>query len=151
MWHGGTYRRRLSAGSLQALQLSCGKAGKVAKFAFRSLLWIPAQCDPLDLRFGRFFPGPILEDDMATFTRSQSLLVSAATAALGGAALATLLAGNIVTLAVAGATAPDVSPSFPGADFPVCRTPAATRPPNLSLPLAQTRVPRAEMSAAGSA
>src|SRR5712672_2394113 len=150
MWHRGTYRRRLSAGSLQALQLSCGKAGKVAKFAFRSLLgsrlsatrWISDSAD---------FFGPILEDDMATFTRSQSLLVSAATAALGGAALATLLAGNIVTLAGAGATAADISPSFAGADFPVCHTPAVTGSPNVMLRLAQTEVPRAEMSAAGPA
>jgi len=88
---------------------------------------------------------------MATFTRSQSLLVSAATAALGGAALATLLAGNIVTRAGAGATAADISPSFAGADFPVCHTPAATGSPNMMLRLAQTEVPRAEMSAAGSA
>src|SRR5258707_5641170 len=149
MWHRGTYRRRLSAGSLQALQLSCGKAGKVAKFAFRSLLgsrlsatrWISDSAD---------FFGPILEDDMATFTRSQSLLVSAATAVLGGAALATLLAGNIVTRAGAGATAADISPSFAGADFPVCHTPATTGSP-MMLRLTQTEVPRAEMSAASSA
>jgi tetratricopeptide (TPR) repeat protein len=105
----------------------------------------------LDLRFGRFFLGPILEDDMATFTRSQSLLVSAGAAALGGAALATLLAGNIVTLAGAGATAVDTSPPLVGPDFPVCHTPAATGLPNMMLRLAQTEVPRAEMSAAGSA
>jgi tetratricopeptide (TPR) repeat protein len=92
-----------------------------------------------------------LEDDMATFTRSQSLLVSAATAALGGAALATLLAGNIVTRAGAGATAADISPSFAGPDFPVCHTPAVTGSPNVMLRLAQTEVPRAEMSAASSA
>ena len=66
---------------------------------------------------------------MATFTRSQSLLVSAATAALGGAALATLLAGNIVTLAGAGATAANISPSLAGADFPLCHTPPATGAP----------------------
>jgi len=68
---------------------------------------------------------------MATFTRSQSLLVSAATAALGGAALATL---------------PLVGP-----DFPVCHTPATTGFPNVMLRLTQTEVPRAEMSAASSA
>jgi tetratricopeptide (TPR) repeat protein len=92
-----------------------------------------------------------LEDDMAIFTRSQSLLVSAATAALGGAALATLLAGNIVTRAGAGATTADTSPSLAGADFPLCHTPAATGTPNVMLRLAQTEVPRAEMSAASSA
>ena len=88
---------------------------------------------------------------MTTFTRSQRLLVSAGTAALGGAALATLLAGNIVTLAGAGATALDASPPFGGPDFPVCHTPAATGSTNMMLRLAQTEVPRAEMSAAGSA
>jgi len=41
---------------------------------------------------------------MATFTRSQKLLVSAGAAALGGSALLVLLAGNIVTVAGAGAT-----------------------------------------------
>jgi tetratricopeptide (TPR) repeat protein len=120
---------------------------RVQKSSFGSRLiatrWIPDSAD--------FFLGPILEDDMATFTRSQSLLVSAATAALGGAALATLLAGNIVTLAGAGATAVDTSPSLAGADFPLCHTPAATGSPNVMLRLAQTEVPRAEMSAAGSA
>src|SRR5260221_3548296 len=126
------------------------KGRKSRNIRVRSLLWIPAQCDPLDLGFGRFFPGPILEDDMATFTRSQSLLVSAATSALGGAALATLLAGNIVTRAGAGATAADISPSFAGADFPVCHTPATTGSP-MMLRLTQTEVPRAEMSAASSA
>ena len=88
---------------------------------------------------------------MATFTRSQKLLVSAGAAALGGAALVTLLAGNIVTLAGAGATAVDISPPFVGPDFPVCHTPAATGLPNMMLRLAQTEVPRAEMSAASSA
>ena len=47
---------------------------------------------------------------MATFTRSQRLLVSVGAAALGSAALLTLLAGNIVTLAGAGETAADISP-----------------------------------------
>ena len=88
---------------------------------------------------------------MATFTRSQSLLVSAGAGALGGAALLTVLGGNIFTLAGAGATAADISPPFVGADFPVCHTPAATGLPNMMLRLAQTEVPRAEMSAASSA
>ncbi len=88
---------------------------------------------------------------MATFTGSQRLLVSAGAAALGGAALMMLLAGNIVTLAGARASAADISPPFFGPDFPVCHTPAATGLPNMMLRLAQTEVPRAEMSAASSA
>jgi tetratricopeptide (TPR) repeat protein len=87
---------------------------------------------------------------MATFTKSQRLLVSAGAAALGGAALVLLPAGNIVTLAGARATAADVLPPF-GPDFPICHTPASTGSPNMMLRLAQTEVPRAEMSAAGSA
>ena len=85
---------------------------------------------------------------MATFARSQRLLFSAGAGALGGAALLTVLGGNIFSLAGAGATASDVSPSFAGADFPVCHTPAATGLPNMVPRLAQTEVPRAEMSAA---
>ena len=88
---------------------------------------------------------------MATFTRSQRLLVSVGAAALGGAGLLTLVGGNIVTLAGADATALDISPPFVGPDFPVCHTPAATNLPNMMLRLAQTEVPRAEMSAASSA
>ena len=88
---------------------------------------------------------------MATFTRSQRLLVSAVAGALGGAALLAALGGNISTLAGAGATAGNMTPSFAGADFPVCHTPAATGLPNMMLRLAQTEVPRAEMSAAKSA
>ena len=88
---------------------------------------------------------------MAAFTRSQSFLVSAGAAALGGVALATLLVGNILTLAGAGATAGAISPPFVGPDFPVCHTPATTGLPTMMLRLAQTEVPRAEMSAAGSA
>jgi tetratricopeptide (TPR) repeat protein len=101
----------------------------------------------LDLAFGGFYPPPILEDDMATFTRSQSLLVSAGAGALTGAALLTMLGGNILTVAGAGATTMDLSPS----DFPICHTPAATGLPSMMLRLAQTEVPRAEMSAAKSA
>src|SRR5436190_21964704 len=66
---------------------------------------IPLGTTGWNLRFGRFFLRPILEYDMATFTRSQRLLVSAGAAALGGTALLLLLAGNIVTLAGARATA----------------------------------------------
>jgi hypothetical protein len=93
----------------------------------------------------------ILEDDMAPFTRSQRLLVSAGVAGLGSAALVTLLAANIATLADAGATAVETSPPFAGPDAPVCGTPAATGVPNLMFRLAQTEVPRAEMSAASAA
>src|SRR6185312_6985283 len=103
--------------------------------------------DPLDPGFGGFCPPPMLEDDMATFTRSQSLLVSAGAGALSGAALLTVLGGNIFTVADAGATAIDLSPS----DFPICHTPAAIGLPSIVLRLAQTEVPRAEMSAAKSA
>jgi hypothetical protein len=88
---------------------------------------------------------------MATFTRSQRLLVSAGAAAPGSAALATLLAANVVTLAGAGATPVDTSLAFVGRDVPICQTPAATGSPNMVLRLAQTEVPRAEMSAASSA
>ena len=85
---------------------------------------------------------------MATSTRSQKLVVSASVAALGCTALAMLLAGNIV--AGARATAAD-TPPLVGPDVPVCHTPAATGAPNMLLRLAQTEVPRAEMSAASSA
>ena len=83
---------------------------------------------------------------MATFTRSQSLLVSAGAGALSGAALLTMLGGNSFTLG-AGAIAMDLSPS----DFPICHTPATANVPSIMLRLAQTEVPRAEMSAAKSA
>jgi tetratricopeptide (TPR) repeat protein len=88
---------------------------------------------------------------VATFTRSQRLLVSAGAAALGGTALATLLVGNIVTLAGAGATAVDISAPWAGPDFSICHTPVTTALSNMMLRLAQTEVPRAEMSAASSA
>jgi tetratricopeptide (TPR) repeat protein len=83
---------------------------------------------------------------MATFTRSQTLLASAGAGALSGAALLTVLGGNIFTLAGAGATAMDLSAS----DFSICHTPSSTTVP-IMLRLAQTEVPRAEMSAAKSA
>ena len=54
---------------------------------------------------------------MATFTRSQKLLVSAGAGALGGAAALILLAGNIVTIAGAGATAADASSPLFGSGF----------------------------------
>jgi tetratricopeptide (TPR) repeat protein len=82
---------------------------------------------------------------MATCTRSQRLLVSAAATALGGATLLTVAAGNVFTIADASTTAPD---AFGVVDFPICHTPAASGLPKALLRLAQTEVPRAEMSAA---
>ena len=84
---------------------------------------------------------------MATFTQSQRLLLSASAGTLTGAALLAALGGNILTVADAGATAMDLSPS----DFPICHTPATAGLPSMMLRLAQTEVPRAEMSAAKSA
>ncbi len=88
---------------------------------------------------------------MATSTRSHGLLVSAGAAALAGTALATLLTGSIVTLADAGSTAADILLPIAGRDVPVCQTPAATGLPNMMFRLAQTEVPRAELSAASPA
>ena len=62
---------------------------------------------------------------MATFTRSQKLLISAGVGAFGGAAALILLAGNVVTIAGAGATAADASSPLSDQDFPVCATTAA--------------------------
>jgi tetratricopeptide (TPR) repeat protein len=84
---------------------------------------------------------------MATSKRSQKLFVSAGVAALAGTALATLLASNIVTLAEADSAAADRLPPLSGADIPICHTGQAS----IMLRLAQTEVPRAEMSAASSA
>src|SRR5262245_59361106 len=85
---------------------------------------------------------------MATFTRSQRLLASAAVAALGGATLLTVPAENVFTIAGASATPADVLPELGVVDFPICHTPSASGLPNVMLRLAQTEVPRAEMSAA---
>ena len=87
---------------------------------------------------------------MATGTRSQKLLVFAGVGAFGGAAALILLAGNIVTVA-GGATASDALSPLSDQDFPVCTTTAAPGVPNMLLRLAQTEVPRAEMSVATSA
>jgi tetratricopeptide (TPR) repeat protein len=92
-----------------------------------------------------------LEDDMATSTRSPRLLVSAGAAALAGTALAALLASNIATRADADSAAADISLPLAGPDIPVCTTPPATFQPSTMLRLAQTEVPRAEMSAASNA
>ncbi|MFH1342173.1 MAG: tetratricopeptide repeat protein [Pseudomonadota bacterium] len=83
---------------------------------------------------------------MTTWTRSRTLLVSASIAALGGTALASLLAGSGVFLADARATAADISLPLANVDVPICRAPAAGRP-NMMFRLAQTEVPSAAMSA----
>ncbi|MBR1148304.1 tetratricopeptide repeat protein [Bradyrhizobium sp. AUGA SZCCT0431] len=88
---------------------------------------------------------------MATFTRSQSLLVSVSLAALGGTALATLLAGGGFILADARATAVDASLPIADGDIPTCGPPTATAGPNMMFRLVQTEVPRAGMSAASPA
>jgi tetratricopeptide (TPR) repeat protein len=88
---------------------------------------------------------------MATFMRSRSLLVSASLAALGGTALAALLAGSGLILADARATAVDVSLPLAEIDIPICAAASAAGRPNMMLRLAQTEVPRAEMSAASPA
>ncbi|HVI14330.1 MAG TPA: tetratricopeptide repeat protein [Pseudolabrys sp.] len=88
---------------------------------------------------------------MATFTRLQALLVSTGIAALGSATLLVLLAGNALTLAGTSEPAADPSQPFVGPDFPICHTPVAKGLPTMMLRLAQTEVPRAEMSAANAA
>ena len=88
---------------------------------------------------------------MATSTPSRQLLVSAVSAALAGTALATLLASNIATLAEANSAAADIPLPLSDPEVPICRTPSTTGQPGMMLRLAQTEVPRAEMSAANSA
>jgi tetratricopeptide (TPR) repeat protein len=89
---------------------------------------------------------------MATSTHSRTLLASAAGAALAGTALAALLAGNIATLADAGSAAADTQLSLANPDVPLCGALRTSGRPNMMmLRLAQTEVPRAEMSAATSA
>ena len=88
---------------------------------------------------------------MTTSTQSHRLLVSAATAALAGTALATLLASNIATFAEGRSAAADISLSLADPDIPICGAAAVGGPTNMMLRLAQTEVPRAEMSAASSA
>jgi tetratricopeptide (TPR) repeat protein len=78
------------------------------------------------------------------------VLVSASAAAFAGTALAALLAGGIVTLTDAGSIAADVSLPFAGPDIPLCSS-GATGQHDIRLHLAQTEVPRAEMSAASNA
>ncbi|MET3843236.1 tetratricopeptide repeat protein [Bradyrhizobium sp. OAE829] len=88
---------------------------------------------------------------MVTFTRSQSLLVSVSLAALGGTALATLLAGGGLFLADARATAVDASAPLTDTEIPICGPGTGTARPNMMFRLVQTEVPRAEMSAASPA
>ena len=88
---------------------------------------------------------------MATSTHSRTLLASAAAAALAGTALAALLTGNIATLADAGSAAAETQLSLANPDVPLCGALGASGRPNMMLRLAQTEVPRAEMSAASSA
>ena len=85
---------------------------------------------------------------MATSSHSRALLASAGAAALAGTAFAALMASNIVPLAGAGASAADISLADP--EIPFCQKAAASGPP-LMFRLAQTEVPRAEMSAASAA
>lgn len=85
---------------------------------------------------------------MATSTRSHGLLVSAGAAVLAGTAMATLLAGSIASFAGAEATA-DISLADPS--ITLCGAAGASGKPRMMLRLAQTEVPRAEMSAAKSA
>jgi len=88
---------------------------------------------------------------MATFTRLQALLASTAVATLGSATLLALVAGNALTLAGASENAAGPLQPFVGPDFPICHTPVTKGLPGMMLRLAQTEVPRAEMSAANTA
>src|SRR5258708_34454825 len=88
------FRRRLSVAAYKRCNCLAERPEKsqnwrsVVSFGSRlsATRWISDSAD--------FFLRPILEYDMATFTRSQSLLVSAGAAGLGGAALRTLMAGR---------------------------------------------------------
>src|SRR6201999_4225134 len=91
------------------------------------------------------------EDDMTISTRSHGLLVSVGAAALAGTALATLLAGSVITLVDTGSAAADISLAITEPDAPLCQPPAITASPNILFRLAQTEVPRAELSAANPA
>jgi tetratricopeptide (TPR) repeat protein len=88
---------------------------------------------------------------MTTSTYSRTLLASAAAAALAGTALAALLTGNIATLADAGSADVETQLSLANPEVPLCGALGASGRPNMMLRLAQTEVPRAEMSAASSA
>ena len=102
----------------------------------------------IGFQLGDFFVRLILEDDMATFTRSQKLLASAGAAALGGSAL--LTAAELATsLRRVRAQPPRTHRHHSSARiFRSATRLAATGVPNMLLRLAQTEVPRAEMSVA---
>src|SRR4051812_25601548 len=86
---------------------------------------------------------------MSISPQSRTLVACMGATLLGGVSALVMLAGNVVSVADAGAAVTDGSafPSEP--DFPICHTPTAGRAPML-LRLAQTEVPRAEISAASS-
>jgi tetratricopeptide (TPR) repeat protein len=86
---------------------------------------------------------------MAISRHSRTLLASTGAAALASTSLAALLAYNTATLADAGASARDISLADP--DVALCQTAGTSGRPGMMLRLAQTEVPRAEMSAASSA
>src|SRR5689334_17176821 len=86
---------------------------------------------------------------MPTFSQSRTLVACMGAALLGGVSALAILAGNVVTVADAGPAVADNPPSWSGQEFPICHTSTAGRAPML-LRLAQTEVPRAEMSAASS-
>ncbi|AMN40815.1 tetratricopeptide repeat protein [Rhodoplanes sp. Z2-YC6860] len=88
---------------------------------------------------------------MSTFPQSRTLLVGATAALLGGVAGLVLLAGNVVTIADADAAPADQPVSLSEQDVPICHTPGAMKRTTMLLRLAQTEVPRAEMSAASPA
>src|SRR4051812_16711112 len=91
----------------------------------------------------------LLEDDMSISPQSRTLVACMGATLLGGVSALVMLAGNVVTVADAGTAIADRPPSLSEPDFPICHTPTAGRAPML-LRLAQTEVPRAEMSAASS-
>src|SRR5262249_49319329 len=124
--------------------LSCKRHPK-RQNACPSGLYAPAATHWDRTDFLRF---DFLEDDMTTFTRLQGLLVPTAVAALGSATMLALLAGNALTFAGASETAAAPSKPSIGPDFPICHAPVTKGAPTMMLRLAQTEVPRAEISAA---
>jgi tetratricopeptide (TPR) repeat protein len=83
-------------------------------------------------------------------TKPATKLVLAGAGALGAAALV-VLADAVVPMADAGAASADDAALLAEAELAICRSSVATDTPRLLLRLAQTEVPRAEMSAASSA
>lgn len=86
---------------------------------------------------------------MSTFPQSRTFVACIGAALLGGVSVLAMLAGNIVTVADATTADQQALPSEP--DFPICHTPATAGRTTMLLRLAQTEVPRAEMSAASPA